>query len=66
MPRTIDIGDIRPRARLRFRSRLFGRPRTDDNGSPLPFPGLHGEGVLSRGVPDLRAVGVACRLLDAG
>jgi len=66
MPRTIAIGDIRPRARLRFRSRLLDRTHTDDNGSPLPFPGLHGEGVLSRGVPDLRAVGVAGRVLDAG
>jgi hypothetical protein len=66
MPRTIAIGDIRPRARLRFRSRLLGRSRTDNNGSTLSFPGLHGEGVLSRGVPDVRAFGVAGRLLDAG
>ena len=66
MPRTIAIGDIRPRARLHSRSRLLGRSRTDDNGSPLPFPGLHAEGVLIRGVPDLRALGVAGRVLDAG
>lgn len=43
MPRTIAIGDIRPRARLHFRSRLLGRSYTDNNGSPLTSPGRMGK-----------------------
>ena len=66
MPRTIAIGtsDLAS-GRVSAAACLTG-PTQTTMAPRCRFLDCKGEGVLSRGVPDLRALGVAGRVLDAG